>query len=127
MHGVPMSRQASYGTRAYLTDAEFSARARQRENARKVDDARTGTFRNEEGTREFGYTSMVIDPPDGRVPATVPAARTRRQVTGTFGSGPWERSRISPSTIAASPAASSARSRRPSTAMAFASSSRRMR
>ena len=91
MHGVPMSRQASYGTRAYLTDAEFSARARQRENARKVDDARTGTFRNEEGTREFGYTSMVIDPPDGRVPATVPAARTRRQVTGTFGNGPWEK------------------------------------
>jgi hypothetical protein len=91
MHGVPMSRQASYGTREYLTDTEFSTRARQRENARKVDDARTGTFRNEEGTREFGYTSMVIDPPDGRVPATVPAARTRRQVTGTFGNGPWEK------------------------------------
>jgi len=91
MKGVAMSRQATYGTREYLTDAEFATRARQRENARKVDDARTGTFRNEEGTREFGYTSMVIDPPDGRVPATVPAARTRRQVTGTFGNGPWEK------------------------------------
>jgi len=91
MKGVAMSRQATYGTREYLTDAEFAARARQRENARKVDDARAGTFRNEEGTREFGYTSMVIDPPDGRVPATVPAARTRRQVTGTFGNGPWEK------------------------------------
>jgi hypothetical protein len=91
MKGVAMSRQATYGTREYLTDAEFATRARQRENARKVDDARAGTFRNEEGTREFGYTSMVIDPPDGRVPATVPAARTRRQVTGTFGNGPWEK------------------------------------
>src|SRR5512138_2241537 len=64
MRGVPMARPTQFGTRRYLTDEEFVARAQEREAARKVNNARTGTFRNEEGTRDFGYTSMVIDPPD---------------------------------------------------------------
>jgi hypothetical protein len=91
MRGVPMSRQAQYGTRGYLTDEEFAARAKQRGRAREIDDARTGTFRNEEGSRDFSYTSMVIDPPDGRVPALVPAGRNRRNLGGSFGVGPWEK------------------------------------
>ena len=69
MRGVPMSRPATFGTRAHMTDEEFASRAKQRAQARDIDDARTGTFRNEEGTRAFSYTSMVIDPPDGRVPS----------------------------------------------------------
>src|SRR5687767_12873017 len=89
MRGVPMSRQAQYGTRQHLTDQEFAARAKQRQNARAIDDARTGTFRNEEGSRDFSYTSMVIDPPDGRVPPTTPAARARPRQGGSFGVGPW--------------------------------------
>ena len=91
MRGIPMSRQPQYGTRQHLTDQEFAARAKQRQNARAIDDARTGTFRNEEGTRDFSYTSMVIDPPDGRVPATTPAARARPRQGGSFGVGPWEK------------------------------------
>jgi hypothetical protein len=93
MRGVPLSRPAAFGTRVYLTDEEFAKRARDRSAARDVDDARTGTFRNEEGTRDFGYTSMVIDPPDGRVPATTPAAQKRRRPNdaGSFGMGPWEK------------------------------------
>ena len=67
------------------------ARAKQRLNARVIDDARTGTFRNEEGSREFSYTSMVIDPPDGRVPPTTAAARARPRQGGSFGVGPWEK------------------------------------
>src|SRR5688572_33285551 len=47
MRGVPMSRAAQFGTRRHLTDEEFAARARERADARKVDNARTGTFRNE--------------------------------------------------------------------------------
>ena len=92
MKGVPMSRAPQYGNRLYLTDQEFAARAKQRQTARVVDDARTGTFRNEEGSREFSYTSMVTDPPDGRVPALTAAARARpRQAQGSFGVGPWEK------------------------------------
>jgi hypothetical protein len=89
MKGVPTSRAAQYGTRQYLTDQEFAARAKQRNTARVIDDARTGTFRNEEGSREFSYTSMVIDPPDGRVPPTTAAARARPRQGGSFGVGPW--------------------------------------
>jgi hypothetical protein len=91
MRGIPMSRQPQYGTRQHLTDQEFAARAKQRLNARAIDDARTGTFRNEEGSRDFSYTSMVIDPPDGRVPPTTPAARARPRQGGSFGVGPWEK------------------------------------
>ena len=81
--------RSSSATRAYLTDEEFAARAKQRDTARNIDDARTGTFRNEEGTRDFGYTSMVIDPPDGRVPALTAAAMARRAPgdQGSFGVG----------------------------------------
>jgi hypothetical protein len=91
MRGVPMSRPPQFGDRMYLTDEEFAARAKQRDRARSVDNARTGTFRNEEGTRDFGYTSMVIDPPDGRVPALTAAARARPRLQGSFGTGPWEK------------------------------------
>jgi hypothetical protein len=92
MRGVPMSRPAQFGTRMHLTDEEFAARAKQRETARQIDDARAGTFRNEEGSRDFGYTSMVIDPPDGRVPAQTATARARpRGPQGSFGVGPWEK------------------------------------
>jgi hypothetical protein len=89
MRGVPMSRPQQFGTRRHLTDEEFAARARERDSARKVDNARTGTFRNEEGTRDFGYTSMVIDPPDGRVPALTAEARTRPPIRATSGVGPF--------------------------------------
>jgi hypothetical protein len=91
MRGIPMSRPAQLGTRAYMTDEEFAKRANDRQRARNVDDARTGTFRNEEGTRAFSYTSFVIDPPDGRVPALTAAARARPRAQGSFGVGPWEK------------------------------------
>ena len=91
MRGVPMSRQPQYGTRMHLTDEEFAARARQRNTAREIDDARTGTFRNEEGSRDFSYTSMVVDPPNGRVPALTPAATKRPRGGSSFGVGPWEK------------------------------------
>jgi hypothetical protein len=90
MRGVPMSRPPQFGTRRHLTDEEFSQRARERSTAREVNDARTGTFRNEEGSRDFGYTSLVVDPPDGRVPALTAEARARRVVPGTNGVGPFD-------------------------------------
>src|SRR4029453_17961353 len=56
-----------------------------------MDDARTGTFPNEEGTRSFSYTSFVIEPADGRMPALTAAARARPRGQGSFGLGPWEK------------------------------------
>jgi len=89
MRGVPMSRPAQFGERKYLTDEEFTKRADDRSKAREFDNARSGTFRNEEGSRDFGYTSLVVDPPDGRVPALTPEARARRPIPGTNGVGPF--------------------------------------
>jgi hypothetical protein len=91
MRGVPMSRSTQFAMRRYLTDEEFAAREKQRSTAREIDNARTGTFRNEEGSRDFSYTSMVIDPPDGRVPELTAAARARPRTQGSFGVGPWEK------------------------------------
>ena len=91
MRGIPMSRPQSFGDRKHLTDEAFAARAQQRRTARDIDDARTGTFRNEEGSRDFSYTSFVIDPPDGRVPPLTTAARARPRDQGSFGLGPWEK------------------------------------
>ena len=89
MRGIPQQRVPAFGTRQYLTDEEFAARGAQRDGARQTQDrGAVGTFRNEEGTRTFGYTSMVIDPPDGRIPPVLPEARQRR-MGGTFGVGPW--------------------------------------
>ena len=90
MRGVPMSRPPQFGNRRSLTDEEFAQRAEARSQAREIDNARTGTFRNEEGSRDFGYTSLVVDPPDGRVPALTPEARARRAVPGTNGVGPFD-------------------------------------
>ena len=90
MRGIPQSRPPQYGTQPYLTDQEFAEREAQRERARQTQDrGAVGTFRNEEGTRSFSYTSMVIDPPDGRVPPTVPQVQQRPSTPGTFGLGPF--------------------------------------
>src|SRR5688500_2005710 len=90
MRGVPQQRPEEFGTRPYLTDDEFAERAARREGARDSQDrAASGTFRNEEGTRTFGYTSLVVDPPDGRIPAVVETARERRSSPGSFGLGPF--------------------------------------
>jgi len=75
---------------ARVRHEELAARNTQRDRARETQDrSAAGTFRNEEGTRTFGYTSIVIDPPDGRIPAALPEARQRRIAPGTFGVGPF--------------------------------------
>src|SRR6187455_1036108 len=53
MRGVPTARPQEFGTHRYLSDEQFAARIKERADARKVDNARTGTFRNEEGSRNF--------------------------------------------------------------------------
>jgi hypothetical protein len=52
----------------------------------------TETFlRNEWGVRTFGYSSLVIDPPNGRIPAMTETGRARAgsRDRGTFGPGPF--------------------------------------
>ena len=108
MRGVPMSRPAQFGTRAYLTDEEFAeSRQTARERARHRRRARPARSATRKGRATFGYTSMVIDPPDGRVPAMTAAARARPRpaIRARSASARGTRSRTSRSTTAASRAA----------------------
>jgi len=89
MNNIPMSRPANFGDRLYLNDEEYAQRVQQVENTveRSENDAES-TFRFDFGRRAFRQTSQVVDPPDGRQPATLPG---RDQMPrGTFGQGPLD-------------------------------------
>ena len=87
MRGIPTVRPESFGNRDTLTQEEFMQRARQQQGgddrARKEE-----TFlRNEWGTRVFGFASLVVDPPNGRMPELTAAAKAKlaaQKPQGTF-------------------------------------------
>ena len=98
--GVPFARPQQFGTRAELTDAEFAER--EKANAEQIvrdqndlpeskqvkDDAPNNAPRHwlERPASPSRATSLIVDPPDGRVPAMtqqgqqrLPEARPRRR------------------------------------------------
>src|SRR5688500_2014267 len=107
--GVPFERSKEFGERQTLTDAEFADRQAQAAKQLATDnaafDVETADTANAgavgsatsppphwlERGKPSRRTSLVIDPPDGRVPAVSDAARARQQrgVRGSFGSGPF--------------------------------------
>src|SRR5687767_6517492 len=104
---VPFERNAQYGDRKFLTDAEYTARLKQTTTQLETDSAEFDVFTAD--TRNAGAvgsatsppphwlergktsrrTSLVVDPPDGRVPPTVQGRGGRGRGTaaavGTFG------------------------------------------
>jgi hypothetical protein len=92
MRGVPRNRPDNLSAQEFLTEEQFLARARQQQAGRDRAVYEETFLRNEWGTRTFGYTSLVVDPPDGRTPPLNDAGRARQQATagrGTFGGGPF--------------------------------------
>jgi len=107
--GVPFERPKEFGTRQELTEeeyakaverlraererdnAEFDLETADRSNAGAVGSATSPPPHWLERGMPSRRTSMVIDPPDGRVPEITAAARERiqRQVRGSFGNGPF--------------------------------------
>ena len=79
-YGVPFERPAQYGTRAFLTDAEYAKRlddvrvrderdlARVDVNAGKVDAPNAPIPHWREYNTNSRRTSLIVDPPDGRLP-----------------------------------------------------------
>lgn len=93
LENVPMSRPAN-ATGLYLDDAAFAARQAQVDRgARQRDSNADSTFRFDYARRAFPQTSLIVDPPDGRLPAIKEAVRGRIMPRGTYGPGPlnsWE-------------------------------------
>jgi len=107
--GVPFERAAEFGTRQELSDeefakaadrlraqrdqdnAEFDLETADRSNAGAVGSATSPPPHWLERGNPSRRTSMVIDPPDGRVPPITADAKARlqRQVRGSFGNGPF--------------------------------------
>jgi hypothetical protein len=90
--GVPVTRPRDQGTRTSLTPEDFAKRAQEIESGRDFS-VNVGTFlRHEFGLLTFGYTSMIVDPPNGQLPALTPMAEAAAaaQTRGTFGPGPFD-------------------------------------
>lgn len=93
MRGIPRDRPEELGTQEFLTEAQFLERAMTQQAGRNRA-VNTETFlRNEWGTRTFGFSSLVVDPPDGRPPELNETGRARAEAAagrGTFGPGPFD-------------------------------------
>jgi len=89
-YGIPLQRPQNLGTKAELSDEEFAKKLKTDTATRTRAENAVGSFRNDNAwlTRSFRQTSLVIDPPDGRVPALVAGAEKRRTPQGTYGNGP---------------------------------------
>jgi hypothetical protein len=79
MRGVPMQRPQEFGDRRYLTDEEFAER--ERRNEAELDRLAAGgtLFLSERGVRTFRQTSLIVDPPDGQLPALTADGERRNQ------------------------------------------------
>ena len=100
MTGIPMERPAQFGSREHLTPEEFAERlgggagglaalaASQGNDGSRLELSALDSA--ETGTRTFGYTSYIIDPPDGRMPGLTAEGR-ERQARGRAGqaNGPF--------------------------------------
>ena len=90
--GIPRERPPALGTQLYQSDQEYSARVKQvQANVVNREQNATSTFRNDFARRAFRQTSIIVDPPDGRMPAFTADAQKRRapRDRGTFGDGPF--------------------------------------
>ncbi len=78
----------------YLDEAALAARKAQVDNAAKQrDTSAESSFRFDYARRVFPQTRLIVDPPDGRLPAIKVNQQERQMPRGTYGPGPlnsWE-------------------------------------
>jgi len=97
MSGIPMARPANFGTREHLTPEELRERVGAPDRTAGL--AGDQVFENrlelsaldsaETGTRVFGYTSYIIDPKDGQMPALTPEGQRRQLANQRRMNGPF--------------------------------------
>ena len=93
MRGIPADRPEALGMQEFLSEQQFIERAK-RQQAGSEHAANVQTFhRVAYGTRVFGFSSLVVDPPNGRTPALTADGRARAAAAagnGSFGPGPFD-------------------------------------
>ncbi len=99
MQGIPLERPEQFSTRQFLTPEEFQQRLtsgpggfaafidQQSENESRLELSALDS--TERGSRVFGYTSYVIAPENGRLPAFTDEGQQRRQRGGGQANGPF--------------------------------------
>ncbi|HVZ23562.1 MAG TPA: hypothetical protein VG871_20960 [Vicinamibacterales bacterium] len=86
--GIPMNRQAQYGNQLYLNDQEYAQRVQRTNQGVERGENAISSFRFDFGRRAFRQTSLIVDPPDGRMPAYTAEGMKRPMPRGTYGNGP---------------------------------------
>src|SRR5690606_3816820 len=89
MSGIPMVREERFGLREHLTPAEFQERLAAPDRLAALDGNQSDENRlllsaldsAETGTRTFGYTSYIVDPPDGQMPALTAEGQARQEAS----------------------------------------------
>jgi len=92
MRSVPRERPEEFGTRDRLTAEEFAKRAQDDADERNRVLNTASYSATSVGSRTFGWTSQIIDPPNGRTPPLSEAglARARPSDRGSYGAGPFD-------------------------------------
>jgi hypothetical protein len=93
--GIPMQRPDRFNGRAELNDEEFKDKVARDAQTRNRAENAIGSFRNDNAwlAKSYRQTSLIVDPPDGKMPAVTPEAEKRRasRDQGTFGAGPFDK------------------------------------
>ena len=95
MVGVPFERSREFGERLFLTGEEFARRAEQARKQLEADKAGEGAGFNTppwwiERGKPQRQASLVVDPPDGRMPPMTPEGQKRAAaVRSSFGDDPF--------------------------------------
>jgi hypothetical protein len=105
--GVPLERPVELGNKAVLTEAEYRQRVEtlkkryqdnKEDRGREVGNEQAAVHWYEGGQKISYRTSLIIDPPNGRIPPFTPEAEKRVVkkgtelgfVGGSFGKGPYD-------------------------------------
>jgi hypothetical protein len=88
MRSVPRERPEATGTREKLTPEEFATRAKADADDRHEVLNESSYSARSVGSRTFGWSSQLIEPPNGRLPPMTDA--------GLAGAGPWDRGTFGP-------------------------------